>query len=138
MPALLAAADAVSLHAPLTPATRGMIGQAELALMKPTALLVNVARGGLVDQAALARALATGRPAAAALDVLDAEPPAPGDPLLRLPNVIVTPHAAFYSRESLAAVQAEASEAVAAVLGGRRPRALANPEVFGRRGAPCG
>jgi len=136
LPELLAGCDALSLHAPLTPATRGMIGQRELALMRPTALLVNVARGGLIDQAALARALAAGRPAAAALDVLDAEPPARDDPLLRLTNVIVTPHAAFYSRESLEAVQAQAAEAVAAVLAGRRPRALANPEAFGRRAAP--
>lgn len=135
LPDLLARADAVSLHAPLTPATRGMIGARELALMKPTAVLVNVARGALIDQAALVRALEGGRPAAAALDVLKAEPPAPDDPLLRLPNVLVTPHAAFYSREALAAVQAEAAEAVAAALAGGRPRALANPEVLARRAA---
>jgi D-3-phosphoglycerate dehydrogenase len=132
LPTLLGRADAVSLHAPLTPATRHLIGARELGLMKPTALLVNTARGGLVDQAALLAALRRGRLAGAALDVLEREPPAPDEPLLRLPNVVVTPHAAFYSRESLAAVQTQAAEAVAAVLAGRRPPVVANPAVLGR------
>ncbi|HEY3080458.1 MAG TPA: C-terminal binding protein [Chloroflexota bacterium] len=127
---LLARADAVSLHAPLTPATHHLIGARELGLMKPTALLVNTSRGGLVDQAALVAALERGQLAGAALDVLEREPPGPDEPLLRRPDVIVTPHAAFYSRESLAAVQTEAAEAVAAVLGGRRPRVVANPAVL--------
>jgi D-3-phosphoglycerate dehydrogenase len=130
---LLGRADAVSLHAPLTPATRHLIGRRELGLMKPSALLVNASRGGLVDGAALLEALERGRLSGAALDVLEREPPDPDEPLLRLENVIVTPHAGFYSRESLEAVQVEAAEAVAAVLGGGRPRVVANPAVLEHR-----
>ena len=127
---LLGRADAVSLHAPLTPETGHLIGRRELGLMKPGAFLINTSRGRLVDGAALVDALERGHLAGAALDVLEREPPDPDDPLLRMPNVIVTPHAAFYSRESLEAVQVEAAEAVAAVLGGGRPAVVANPAVL--------
>ena len=90
--ALLPDADVVSLHCPLTEATRGLIGEAELAAMKPTAILVNTSRGAVVDQPALVRALETGEIGAAALDVTDPEPPAPDDPILSAPNCIVLPH----------------------------------------------
>jgi D-3-phosphoglycerate dehydrogenase len=111
---LLAQADFVSLHAPLPSATRHLIGAPELAAMKPTAYLLNCARGGLVDQAALQRALAAGRLAGAGLDVLEQEPPAPATlaALLALPNVIVTPHVAWYSEESIADRQRIAAETV--------------------------
>lgn len=100
---VLRRADVVSLHAPLTPATRHLIGERELALMKPGALLINTARGGLVDEHALAAALTTRRIAGAGFDVLSEEPPRAGNPLLELdlPNLIVTPHVSWSSREAM-------------------------------------
>jgi glycerate dehydrogenase len=99
---LLAKADIVSLHCPLTAATRGLIGARELALMKPDALLINTARGALVDSAALAAALKAGRLGGAGIDVLPQEPPMNGDPLLdsQIPNLLVTPHIAWAAREA--------------------------------------
>jgi len=99
---VLAAADVLSLHCPLTAENRGMIGAAELARMKPDAILINTARGALVDTAALAAALAEGRIAGAGIDVLPHEPPVDGDPLLdyRGDNLILTPHIAWAARES--------------------------------------
>jgi phosphoglycerate dehydrogenase-like enzyme len=91
---LLQESDYVSLHVPLTAETRNLIGREELSLMKPTAVLVNVARGGIVDEAALAEALAGGRLRGAGVDVFSAEPPPPDNPLLLLPNVVATPHTA--------------------------------------------
>ncbi|HEU5317293.1 MAG TPA: NAD(P)-dependent oxidoreductase, partial [Chloroflexota bacterium] len=115
---LLAESDFVSLHAPLTSGSRHLIGAAELAAMRPTAYLINCARGGLVDQAALYDALAAGRLAGAGLDVLEQEPPAAQvlQALLALPNVIVTPHVAWYSEESTADRQRMAAETVRAAL----------------------
>jgi glycerate dehydrogenase len=100
---VLAEADVLSLHVPLTDLTRGLISGPELALMKPSALLINAARGGVVDEAALLSALREGRIAGAGLDVLEAEPPRRGSPLLDhdLPNLIVTPHVAWASREAM-------------------------------------
>ena len=100
---LLASADIVTLHLPLTRETRNLIGARELARMKPSALLINTARGGLVDELALAKALREGTVAGAGVDVLSAEPPRAGNPLLelRLPNLIVTPHVAWSSREAM-------------------------------------
>ena len=91
---LLRAADVVSLHVPLDDSTRGMIGDEELALMKPSAIIVNTCRGPVIDEAALTRALAANRIAGAGLDVLVDEPTKPDNPLLKLPNVTVTPHSA--------------------------------------------
>jgi glycerate dehydrogenase len=103
---VLREADVLSLHAPLTPDTAHLIGAAELALMKPTALLINTARGGLVDEAALARALVDGAIAGAGIDVLPEEPPRHGSPLLDLdlPNLLVTPHIAWASAQSMQAL----------------------------------
>jgi glycerate dehydrogenase len=102
---LLEESDVVTLHCPLTAATRGLIGAAQLARMQPGALLINTARGGLVDEAALLTALRAGTIGGAALDVLSVEPPRGGNPLLDadLPNLIVTPHVAWASREAMQA-----------------------------------
>ena len=96
---LLAVADIVSLHIPLIPATRNFIGEKELKLMKPTAILINVARGGIVDEAALSRALEGGNLFGAGLDTWSTEPPAPDNPLLKLDCVLGTPHIAGGTRE---------------------------------------
>ena len=99
---LLATADIVSLHCPLNDATRGLIGSRELALMKPDALLINTARGGLIDGAALAAALKAGRLGGAGIDVLPQEPPHAAEPLIdaQIPNLLVTPHIAWAAREA--------------------------------------
>ena len=99
LPRLLAESDVLTLHCPLLPSTRNLIGEAELSAMKRTAILINTARGGLVDERALARALQEGWIAGAGSDVLTIEPPREGNPLLdlRLPNLIVTPHIAWAS-----------------------------------------
>lgn len=100
---VLERSDIISLHLPLMPATRGMIGEPELKAMKKTALLINTARGGLVDEAALARALAEGWIGGAGFDVLTSEPPTQGNPLLdlKLPNFILTPHVAWASDQAM-------------------------------------
>lgn len=120
---VLAAADYVSLHVPLTDETRGLIGATELAAMKPTAYLVNTSRGAVVDEQALVSALERGAIAGAALDVLTQEPAAPHNPLLRLDNALVTPHAAFYSEASTAEVARKAAQNALDVLQGRTPPA---------------
>ena len=124
---LLAMSDVVSLHCPLTPATRGMIGARELALMKPDALLINTARGGLIDGHALSAALKAGCLGGAAIDVLPQEPPADGDPLLDpdIPNLLLTPHVAWAAREARQRCLDEIAANVQDFLnGGRRGRVV--------------
>ena len=124
---LLATADIVFLHCPSTPATRGLIGARELGLMKPDALLINTARGALVDGAALARALSEGRLAGAGIDVLSQEPPTDGDPLLDpgIPNLILTPHIAWAAREARQRCIDEMAANIGDFLrGGRRGRVI--------------
>ena len=121
LPDLLRGCDVVSLHAPLTPQTRGLISGAELAMMKPGAVLINTARGGLVDVDAVIGALRAGQLRAAALDVLDAEPPAAGRLPADLPGLLVTPHMAYYSEESIAESQRKAVTQVIKVLTGGQP-----------------
>jgi phosphoglycerate dehydrogenase-like enzyme len=96
---LLRTSEIISLHVPLAPSTRRLIGARELELMKPGAILINTSRGAVVDQAALIEALTSGKLAGAGLDVLDEEPPAASDPLLRLPNVVLTPHVGGQSED---------------------------------------
>ena len=123
---LLARSDYVSLHTPLTPETWHMIGPAQLARMKPSAYLINTARGGLIDHAALAAALAGGQLAGAALDVQDPEPPDLSQPPYNDPRVIVTPHAAFVSEESLANLRSRVARQVATRLVGGAPESVVN------------
>jgi D-3-phosphoglycerate dehydrogenase len=129
---LLEAADVVSLHAALRPETRGLLGRAQLAQMRPGAWLVNTARGGLVDEAALLEALRTRRLAGAALDVFADEPVRAGHPLLGLDNVLLSPHVAGSSEQALAGTAADVVRAVLRMSGGRRPANLLNPVVFAR------
>jgi D-3-phosphoglycerate dehydrogenase len=129
---VLARADIVTLHCPLTPETRHLIGARALALMKPSAILVNTARGGVVDTAALVDALETRRIAGAGLDVLEREPLAAGDRLAALDGVVLTPHAAFYSEGSIVELKGKTAQAVLDALEGRRPASVVNPEVYAR------
>jgi glycerate dehydrogenase len=119
---LLPRVDVLTLHCPLADNTRDLIGAAELALMRPTALLVNTARGGLVDGVALAAALRAGTIAGAALDVLSVEPPPPDHPLLAadIPNLILTPHTAWASREARQRVVDEVARNIGAFAAGER------------------
>jgi glycerate dehydrogenase len=122
---LLGISDVVSLHCPLDASTRGLIGACELALMKPDALLINTARGGLVDGRALAAALKAGRLGGAGIDVLPQEPPADDEPLLDrgIPNLIVTPHVAWAARESRQRCIDDMAASIAEFCtGGRRSR----------------
>lgn len=114
-------ADAISLHAPATNATRHIIGRAFLAQAKPTAVLVNTSRGALIDEPALAAALAEGRLLAAGLDVFESEPLRRDSPLRGLDNVVLTDHAAWYSEQAIADLQRKAAEEVARVLRGQAP-----------------
>ena len=133
---VVAKADFLSLHLPLTAATRGFIGESILRQMKPTACLINTARGALVDTDALARALRERWIAGAALDVLPQEPPPADNPLLDLDNIVLTPHVAFYSEESLEALGQRTARAVVEVLAGRAPEHVWNGDALAARASP--
>lgn len=127
---LLAAADYVSLHLPLTAETRHMIDATALAAMKPSAYLINTSRGAMIDEAALLVALRDRTIAGAALDVLSQEPPPADHPLLSLGNVLVTPHAAFYSESAIKELTSKAAAQVAQALSGDLPDHIVNPAVL--------
>jgi D-3-phosphoglycerate dehydrogenase len=127
---LLATADVVTLHVPLNDQTRALIGDSQLARMKPDALLVNVARGGLVDEAALAAALRDGRLAGAAVDVYEHEPPH-DSPLLGAPNLVLTPHLGASTTEAQERAGVEVAEQVLEVLAGRPARYAVNRPAEG-------
>jgi D-3-phosphoglycerate dehydrogenase len=131
---LLGTVDILSLHCPLTEKTRGLIGRRELALMKPSAILINTSRGPVVDEAALTEALSTGKLAAAGLDVFAEEPTDPKNPLLQLPNVIVTPHVSAMTEEAMTRMGTSAATQILNLLkDGRVEREnLANPDVVNR------
>ena len=126
---LLPAVDIVSLHTPLMPATRHLIDEAALRMMRPHAVLINTSRGEVVDEGALFRALRDGVIAGAALDVFEVEPPH-DSPLMDLPNVVVSPHVGGLSTSSVAEMTRRATEAVIDVLAGRIPQGLANPAIL--------
>ena len=127
---LLGESDFVSLHTNLNPSSHHLIGAAELNRMKLSAFLINTARGPLVDQPALSRALERGQIAGAALDVFESEPPDPEDPIVRLPNVICTPHIGTATVETRRAMRELAIHNLLAVLAGELPPAPVNPEVL--------
>lgn len=123
---LLAVSDYVSIHAPLTPETRGLIDRARLAAMKPTAIIVNTARGGIIDERALADALRAGRIGYAALDVFETEPLAAGSPLRELDTVILSDHHAYYTEESVVELKTKAALRVRTALEGGVPDSALN------------
>jgi phosphoglycerate dehydrogenase-like enzyme len=124
---LLETSDFVTINCPLTPETHHLIDAKALARMKHSAWLINTARGEIVREQDLVEALESGRIGGAALDVLTEEPPAPGSPLLRLPNVIVTPHVAWYSRHAVEDLQRLAAEQARRVLTGSPLQWVVNP-----------
>jgi D-3-phosphoglycerate dehydrogenase / 2-oxoglutarate reductase len=128
---LVKISDYISIHSPLLPETQNLFSTEVFRQMKPTAYLINTARGPIVDEAALAKALDAGQLAGAALDVMPQEPPS-GSPLFGRPNVIITPHTSFYSEESLVDLQTKAAEEVVRVLTGQAPRNPVNPEALER------
>ncbi len=128
--ALLAESDFVSLLAALTPQTRGLIGEAQLGRMKKTAYLINTARGAMIDEAALNRALREGWIAGAALDVFVKEPLPAGSPLRSAPNVVLSPHQSSYGRATGERVSLAAAQAIVDLKSGRRPANVLNPDVF--------
>jgi D-3-phosphoglycerate dehydrogenase len=130
LPTLAARADYVSVHALLNAETRGLLNEAFFRRMKPTACLVNTSRGPIVDEGALVRALQEGKLAGAALDVFEEEPLAADSPLRRLDNVILTPHAAYFSSPAVAQVPKRCGEEIARVLLKERPLNVVNPEVY--------
>ena len=130
LPTLAARADYVSVHALLNAETRGLINEAFFRRMKPTACLVNTSRGPVVDEAALVRALQERKLAGAALDVFEQEPLAADSPLRRMDNVILTPHAAYFSSPAVAQVPKRCGEEIARVLLKERPINVVNPEVY--------
>jgi D-3-phosphoglycerate dehydrogenase / 2-oxoglutarate reductase len=123
---LLREADYLSLHTPLTESNRRFLDAQSLALMKPTAFVINTARGGLIDEEALLNAVQLGQLAGAALDVLTVEPPPPDHPLLHEPRIMITPHTGWYSEDASVDVRVRASEEVVRVLRGERPRCPVN------------
>ena len=127
---LLTTSDFITIHAPLTPETEHLFSGTEFRAMKPTACLINTARGGIVDTAALTTALCNGEIAGAGLDVLETEPPNQSEELLKLNNVVFTPHAAFVSKDAILELEVTAARCVAQVLTGQLPESVVNPSVL--------
>jgi phosphoglycerate dehydrogenase-like enzyme len=130
LPELLAWADVISIHVPLTDSTRNLIGTKELALMHPGAVIVNTSRGGIIDEAALAEALKAGTIGGAGIDVFEAEPPPANHPLFALDNVVLAPHVAGVTEASMKHMALHCAEVIETILSGARPATLLNPEVL--------
>ncbi len=129
---VLRESDFISIHCSLNESTRHLLGGREFQKMQKKPFIINVARGPIVDEKELIRALNEDRISGAGLDVLEKEPPDPHDPLLKMENVILSPHVAFYSEESIRELKRRAAEGVSAVLMGKWPKAVVNKEVIGR------
>ncbi len=127
---LLRESDFVSLHAAFTPASRGLIGRDQLKLMKPSAYLINTARGPLIDDDALTEALKNNQIAGAALDVFSTEPLPIDSSLRTAPNLLLTPHQASFARETAESVSLAAAQAIVDLSQGRKPRWVVDPNVF--------
>ena len=127
---LLSRSDIITIHSPLTPETRGLLGKKQFAAMKPGAILVNTARGPILDLEALTDALSSGHLGGAGLDVFYPEPLPIESPFYSMPNVILTPHAAYYSERSVETVRNETLNQALLALSGRRPTTVANPGVL--------
>ncbi len=132
LPELLKESDFVSIHVPLTRDTEGLIGERELKLMKPTAFLINVCRGRIVDERALARALKERWIAGAASDVFSQEPPDPDNPLLKMENIILSPHMAALTKECVIRMATGAAQGVLDVLKGNKAKYIANLVLLGK------
>lgn len=130
---LLRGSDFISIHTPLNEETRHMMGERELRMMKRTAYIVNTARGAIIDERALVRALGEGWVAGAALDVYENEPPNPDSPLLKLDNVILSPHIAWYTEEAVRRLETAAVEEAIRILTGQAPKNLVNRELLTKR-----
>jgi len=133
---LMRRSDVVSCHVPLSPKTVHLVGRDEIGVMKPTALFINTGRGRTVDQSALYEALRSGAIAGAGLDVFETEPVEPDDPILKLENVIVTPHVAAWSIEGEKRLKAGAARNVVEILAGRRSESVVNPAVYDSKESP--
>ena len=127
---LLAHSEVISIHVPLTDKTRHLISDAEFSVMKPDAMLINASRGGVVNETALVKALQNNQIAGAGLDVFSKEPVSVDNPLLKLENVILTPHTAALTRECVTRMATEAAKCVLDVFAGREPQNVANPQVL--------
>ena len=132
-PQLLSDSDFISIHAPFTSETRHIFGENELKAMKKPAYLINTARGPIVNEGALYKALEERWIAGAALDVMEKEPPDWENPILKLDNLIITPHTSFYSEESYLELKNSVAEAVLSVLKGKLPKAIVNPQVVKKK-----
>ena len=128
---LVRESDFITVHVPLLPSTENLIGAAQLEAMKDDAIVVNCARGGLINEIALAEALECGQVGGAGLDVLEPAPPADDHPLLAFDNVIITPHTAFFSQASTVELERRTAQEVVRVLNGELPENFINPEVSG-------
>ena len=127
---LLRQSDFVSIHAPLTPETKGLINLDRFRMMKSNAVIISTSRGPIIDERALVKALDEGWIAGAALDVLEIEPPAKENPLMHRTNVIITPHAGFFSEEAVEELRSTAARNVRRILTGQGPENLVNPGTF--------
>ena len=130
LPTLLAQSDYITLHTPLNNETKGLIGKNELELMKPSAFLINCARGPIINESDLYAALRDGKIGGAGLDVMEQAAPGADNPLFKLSNVLVTPHVAFLSQQSVRELELRTAQATADVLQGKMPQFLINPQVL--------